>query len=79
MRSLFSKKQCSKTPQEEEQMKVVSYASAIQSLIYVMLCIKPDICFAVGMIIKYQSNLGPLHLVVRNFMYAMLCTKIFAL
>ena len=28
---------------------------------YVMLCTRPDICFAVGMISIYQSNPGPEH------------------
>ena len=29
------------------------------SLIYAMLCTRPNICFAVGMVSRYQSNLGP--------------------
>ena len=28
---------------------------------YVMLCTRPDICFAVGMVSKFQSNLGQAH------------------
>ena len=37
-------------------MKTVSYASIIGSLMYVMLCTKPDICYSVGMVSKYQSS-----------------------
>ena len=37
-------------------MKVVSYASIVGSLMYAMLCTRPDICFAVGMVSRYQSN-----------------------
>jgi hypothetical protein len=42
-------------------MSKVPYASAIGSLMYAMLCIHPDICFAVGMTSRYQSNPGPAH------------------
>ena len=42
-------------------MKRVPYASAVGSLMYVILCARPDICFAVELISHYQSNLGPLH------------------
>ena len=42
-------------------MAGVPYASAVGSLIYAMLCTRPDICFAVGMVSRYQSNPGPEH------------------
>ena len=42
-------------------MKVVPYASAIGSLMYAMLCTIFDICYAVGMVSKYQSNPGLEH------------------
>ena len=34
------------------------YASVVGSLMYVMLCTRPAICYAVGIISSYQSNLG---------------------
>lgn len=37
-------------------MKTVPYASACGSLMYVILCTKPDICFDVGIVSRYQSN-----------------------
>ena len=40
-------------------MQSVPYASAVSSLMYVMLCTRPYICFEVGMVSRYQSNLGP--------------------
>jgi hypothetical protein len=40
----LTKEQCPKTPQEEEQMKDVPYASVVGSLMYAMLCTRPDIC-----------------------------------
>ena len=54
----LSKKQCPKTPQEEEDMRQIPYASAVSSLMYAMLCTRPDICFTVRMVSRYQSNLG---------------------
>ena len=42
-------------------MRQVPYASAVGSLMYVMLCTRPDICYSVGMVSRYQSNLGPKH------------------
>ncbi|KAG8381639.1 hypothetical protein BUALT_Bualt06G0142500 [Buddleja alternifolia] len=57
----LSREQCPKTPKEEEHMRNVPYASAVGSLMYVMLCTRPDICYAVGMVSRYQSNPGPEH------------------
>ncbi|XP_075076347.1 secreted RxLR effector protein 161-like [Nicotiana tabacum] len=42
-------------------MKVVPYVSAVGSLMYVMLCTRPDICFVVGMVSRFQSNPGREH------------------
>ena len=52
----LSKDQCPKTPEEREAMRRIPYASAIGSLMYAMLCMRPDICFAVGMVSRYQSD-----------------------
>ena len=57
----LSKDHCPKTPQEEEHMRTVPYASAVGSLMYAMLCTRLDICYAIGMVSKYQSNPGSLH------------------
>ena len=42
-------------------MSKVPYASMVGSLMFAMMCTGPDICFAVGMVSKYQSYLGPTH------------------
>ena len=42
-------------------MRQIPYASAMGSLMYVMLCTRPDICYSVGMVSRYQLNLGLKH------------------
>ena len=58
---ILSKKECPTTPQEIEDMRHVPYASAVGSLMYAMLCIRPDICYAVGVVSRFQSNPGLNH------------------
>ena len=57
----LSNKLCHETPKQKEQMKMVPYANAVGSLMYAMLCTRPDISYAVGIVSKYQSNLGEAH------------------
>ena len=38
-----------------------AYASAVGSLMYAMLCTRPDICYAVGVVSRFQSNPGLNH------------------
>ena len=47
---ILSKDKCPKTPQEEEDMRQIPYASTVGSLMYAMLCTRPDICYAVGIV-----------------------------
>ncbi|KAA0066542.1 gag/pol protein [Cucumis melo var. makuwa] len=42
----LSKEQCLKIPQEVEEMRHIPYATAVGSFMYVMLCTRPDICYA---------------------------------
>ena len=60
----LSKKKCPQTLQEEEDMRRIPYASAVGSLMYVMLCTRPDICYTVGVVSRFQSNPGPEHWIV---------------
>ena len=52
---------CPKTSEEREHMSKVPYASVVGSLMYAMLCTRPDVCFAVGMVSRYQANPGTKH------------------
>ena len=42
----LSKTQCPTTAEDREKMKNVPYASAIGSILYAMLCTRPDVCLA---------------------------------
>ena len=52
---------CPKTPNEKEQMSEVPYASVVGSLMYAMMCTRLDICYAIGLVRRFQSNPGPKH------------------
>ena len=49
----LSNDQRPKTLEEENMIRQVPYASAMGSLMYVMLCTRPDICYSVGMVSRY--------------------------
>ena len=57
----LSLEMCPKTQKEIDQMRKVPYANAVGSLMYAMMCTRPDICYAVGMVSRYQSNPGQGH------------------
>ena len=46
---------------EKEDMRIVLYALVVGSLIYVMVCTRPDIAYAVGVVSRFLSNPGILH------------------
>jgi len=57
----LSAEQCPKTQEEEEDMSRVPYASVVGSLMYAMVCTRPDIAHAVGVLSKFMSKLGKEH------------------
>ena len=42
-------------------MSRIPFASAVGSLMYDMLCIRPDICYTLGIVSQYQSDSGEEH------------------
>ena len=52
---------CPKSPIEKGQMSQIPYSSVVGSLMYAMMCTSPDICYAVGLASRFQSNLGIKH------------------
>ena len=49
------------TEDERAYMEKVPYASAIGSLMYAMVCTRPDIAHAVGVVSRFMSNPGKQH------------------
>ena len=57
----ISKKMCPKTQEDEEYMSKVPYQSAVSSSMYAMVCTRPDIAHAIGVVSRYMSNPGKQH------------------
>ena len=72
----LSKTQCPTNAEDREKMKDVLYASAIGSIMYAMLCTRPDVCLAISLVGRYQSNLGVDHwTAVKNILKYLKRTK----
>ena len=59
--SKLSKEQSPKTEEEMDYMSKVSYASTIGSLMYAMVCTRPNIAHAVGVVSRFMSRPGKQH------------------
>ena len=57
----LSSKQCPSSDEERDEMKKAPYASAVGSLMYAMVCTRPDIAHAVGVVSRFLSNPGKEH------------------
>ena len=57
----LSKEQSSKTEEERSHMSKVPYDSVIGSLMYAMVCIRPDIPHVVGVMSRFMSRPGKKH------------------
>ena len=57
----LSFKQCPSSDKERNEMKQVPYTSTVGSLMYVMICIRLDITYTVGVVSRFLSNLGKEH------------------
>ena len=55
------KEQSPKTNEDRKHMSKVPYASAVGSLMYTMVCTKPDIAYVVGVVSKYMADPGREH------------------
>ena len=72
----LSKEMSPKTPKERDKMTKIPYASAIGSLMYAMLCTRPDIAYAISLTSRYQSNPGLEHwIAVKNILKYLRRTK----
>jgi hypothetical protein len=57
----LTKEMCPKTQEEIEYMSRVPYSSTVGSLMYAMVCTRPDIAHAVGVVSRYMKNPGKEH------------------
>ncbi|GKV10025.1 hypothetical protein SLEP1_g21450 [Rubroshorea leprosula] len=65
----LSTEQCPASKEEVEYMKNVPYASAVGSLMYAMVCTRPDIAHAVGVVSRFLSNPGKQHWVAIKWIF----------
>ena len=49
---------CPKTPEERKRMNEIPYASAVGSIMYAMLCTKPDVAYALGTAVDFRLIQG---------------------
>ena len=52
------KEMCPETQEEIDYMFRIPYSSAVGSLMYSMVCTRPDIAHVVGVVSSYMNNLG---------------------
>ena len=72
----LSQTQCPTTSEDREKMKVIPYASAIGSIMYAILCTRLDVCLAINLVGRYQSNPGVDHwTTVKNILKYLKRTK----
>ena len=64
------------TAEDREKMSVIPYASAIGSIMYAMLCTRPDVSLAISMAERFQSDPGVEHwTTVKNILKYLKRTK----
>ncbi|KAD4179359.1 hypothetical protein E3N88_27950 [Mikania micrantha] len=56
--TVLDKSHCPSSDKEIERMKGIPYASTIGSIMYAMLCTRPDVSYALSMTSRYQQNPG---------------------
>ena len=72
----LSKVQCPKIQNESEYMNKIPHASTIGSIMYVMLCTRLDMLYALSMTNRYQLDLGECHqTVIKNILNYLRRTK----
>ena len=57
----LSKSMCPQTQDERTHMNMIPYALAIGSIMYAMLCTRPDVSYALSVTSRYQSDPGMGH------------------
>ena len=72
----YSKAQYPTSSEDKNAMSIVPYASAVGSIMYAMICTRPDVSYALSVVSRYQSNPGDMHwIVVKNILKYLRMTK----
>ncbi|XP_062103402.1 secreted RxLR effector protein 161-like [Humulus lupulus] len=65
----LSKEQCPKTKTGEEEMSKVPYSNDVGSIMYLMVCTRPDLAHAISVLSKYMSNPGRTHWLAMKWLF----------
>ena len=57
----LSSSQCPSTDSDFDYMSKVPYSSAVSSLMYAMVCSRPDLSYAMSLVSRYMANPGKEH------------------
>jgi ATP-binding cassette subfamily B (MDR/TAP) protein 1 len=57
----LSSEQCPSSKEEKEEMSRVPYQSTVGSLMYAMVCTRPNIAYVVGVVSRFMTNLTKSH------------------
>nr|GEX09667.1 hypothetical protein [Tanacetum cinerariifolium] len=57
----LSSHECLKSEEDKEDMSRVPYSSAVGSLMYAMVCTRPDLAHVVSVVSRYMHNPGKMH------------------
>ncbi len=72
----LTKAQCPSTLKKRNRMSRIPYASAIGSIVYAMVCTRPDVSNTLSMTSKYQSDPGEQHwIAIKNIFKYLRRTK----
>ncbi|XP_062081230.1 secreted RxLR effector protein 161-like [Humulus lupulus] len=57
----LSKEQCPKTQAEKEAMSHAPYYNAVVTIMYLMVCTRPDLAYAINVLSRYMADPGRQH------------------
>ena len=72
----LSMSMCPKTQEDRDNMSQIPYAYAIGSIMYSMLCTRPDVSYSLSIASRFQANYGEEHwTAVKNILKYLRRTK----
>lgn len=52
----LNSKQCPSIKKEKEEMRKIPYQFDVDSLMYAMVCTRPDVAYVVGVVSRFMTN-----------------------